>query len=119
MAAATAVSPSLSLDEYLHTVYKPDCDFVDGHLEERNVGELEHGLLQIELGYWFRLHRDEWNIRVVSELRTRVSAQRVRIRTLRSTEPTRAHANRSASPRPCWRLKFFRPKIVSPEFSSG
>ncbi len=79
MAAATVLSPQLSLDEYLHTVYKPDCDFVDGHLEERNMGELEHGLLQIELGYWFRLHRDEWNIRVVSELRTRVSAQRVRI----------------------------------------
>ena len=79
MATATAVTPLLSIDEYLHTMYHPDCDFVDGHLEERNVGELEHGLLQIELGYWFRLHRDEWNIRVVSELRTRVSAERVRI----------------------------------------
>ena len=74
--AATVVTPLLSLDEYLHTVYKPDCDFVDGHLEERNLRELEHGLL---LTYWFRLHRDEWNIRVVPELRTRVSAHRVRI----------------------------------------
>ena len=79
MATASVVTPLLSLEEYLHTMYHPDCDFVDGHLEERNLGELEHGLLQIELGHWFRLRRDEWNIRVVSELRTRVSAQRIRI----------------------------------------
>ncbi len=79
MAATTVVTPLLSLDEYLHTVYRPDCDFVDGHLEERNWGELEHGLLQGELFHMFRLHRDEWNIRVVPELRTRVSASRIRI----------------------------------------
>jgi len=69
----------LSLEEYLHTSYRPDCDFVDGQIEERNVGETKHGLLQIELGFWFRSRRDEWKIRVISELRTRVSKNRVRI----------------------------------------
>jgi hypothetical protein len=30
--------PSLvSVEEYLHTDYEPDCDFVDGVLVERNV----------------------------------------------------------------------------------
>ena len=77
--AANVISPLLSLEEYLHTTYHPDCDFVDGHLEARNLGEPGHGLLKIELGYWFRLHRDEWNIRVASELRTHVAAERVRI----------------------------------------
>lgn len=80
MAAATQPVPALfTLDQYLHTSYRPDCDFVDGLIEERNVGELKHSLLQIELGYWFRLHRTEWNVRVMGELRTLVSASRVRI----------------------------------------
>jgi len=70
---------TLTLDEYLHTVYHPDCDFVDGHIEERNMGETAHGLLQVELAFWFRLHKAEWGIRVISELRTRVGPDRVRI----------------------------------------
>ena len=32
----------VSLEEYLRTHYEPDCDYVDGELEERNTGELEH-----------------------------------------------------------------------------
>jgi Uma2 family endonuclease len=80
MAAATQTVPALlTLEEYLHTAYHPDCDFVDGHIEERNMGDLKHSLLQVELSFWFRLRRDEWNIRVMSELRTRVSTTRVRL----------------------------------------
>jgi len=32
---ATA-APVISVEEYLSEVYEPDCDYVDGHLEERN-----------------------------------------------------------------------------------
>jgi Uma2 family endonuclease len=79
---ATAVAPVpvfISLDEYLRTVYHPDCDFVDGHLEERNVGDTLHSLLQAELAVWFGSRRRDWNIRVMTELRTRVSDDRVRL----------------------------------------
>jgi Uma2 family endonuclease len=80
MAAATQTVPALlTLEEYLQTAYHPDCDFVDGHLEERNLGDTRHSLLQMQLGFWFISHRNEWNVRVMSELRTRVSAARVRI----------------------------------------
>ena len=79
MAAAIQTVPDLlTMEEYLHTSYRPDCDFVDDHVEERNVGELEHGLLQMEFGFWFRSHK-EWKVRAVSEFRTRVSEKRVRI----------------------------------------
>ena len=30
----------ISVEDYLATAYEPDCDFVDGHIEERNVGEV-------------------------------------------------------------------------------
>src|SRR5580704_12261637 len=29
----------ISVEEYLASSYKPDCDYVDGHIEERNLGE--------------------------------------------------------------------------------
>jgi Uma2 family endonuclease len=75
---ATA-STLISIEEYLRTGYRPDCDFVDGQIEERNVGERDHNRLQIVLGAWFLAHEKEWNIYVLPEQRTRVSSSRVRI----------------------------------------
>ena len=79
MAAAVQPVTSLTLEEYLHTAFHPDCEFVDGRLEERNVGEYEHSTLQIAIGAWFFVHRAEWKIRVASGYRTRVSPSRVSI----------------------------------------
>lgn len=80
MAAATQTVPRLlALEDYLDASYHPDSDYVDGHLEERNVGEYEHSTLQIALGAWFFNRRSEWKIRVASEYRTRVSPFRIRI----------------------------------------
>ena len=76
---AAAPLPLITLEEYLHTDYRPDCDFVDGYLEERTLGELAHSTLQAELCYYFRQHREDWHVKVLSELRTRVSSSRVRI----------------------------------------
>ncbi len=69
----------MTLEQYLRTSFRPDCDFVDGHIEERNVGETTHSLLQVEIGFWFRSRRSEWNVRAMTELRTRVGTSRVRI----------------------------------------
>ncbi len=41
-----AISTLISVAEYLSTSYRPDCDYVDGELLERNSGELEHARLQ-------------------------------------------------------------------------
>lgn len=32
-----AASLAVSVDEYLHIMYRPDCDYVDGEVIERNV----------------------------------------------------------------------------------
>jgi len=34
----------VSVREYLTTSYRPDCDYVDGRIEERNVGEYDQGI---------------------------------------------------------------------------
>ena len=53
MSTATLVS----VDEYLATSYRPDCDFVDGVVIERNLGTKDHSKLQGEIFAWFRDRR--------------------------------------------------------------
>lgn len=75
MATATLVS----VGEYLKTGYRPDVDFVDGRIEERNLGEYDHANLQGILIFWLMRQQHEWNIRVLPEQRVRVSPTRFRI----------------------------------------
>ncbi len=74
-----ATATQLSIDEYLDTSYRPDCDYIDGHLEKRNVGKFDHSNLQAVLVAFLFNHQREWNIRVLPEQRLRVSPTRVRI----------------------------------------
>jgi hypothetical protein len=37
---------AVPLREYLNTSYRPDCDYLEGELLERNVGEWDHARLQ-------------------------------------------------------------------------
>jgi Uma2 family endonuclease len=81
MARAEAVSSVtiISVEQYLSTSYRPDCDYVEGEVRERNVGEYEHGRLQALLTIWFGNHERDWNIRVIVEQRIRVASRRYRI----------------------------------------
>jgi Uma2 family endonuclease len=75
---ATA-STLISIEEYLRTSYHPDCDYVDGQIEERNVGEREHARLQAILSAWFFNHETAWSVETLVEQRIRVGPRRVRI----------------------------------------
>ena len=68
-----------SLADYLRNSYRPDCDYVDGEVQERNLGEFDHAAIQGLLVVWFGQHRQEWGLRVLPEMRIRVSETRVRI----------------------------------------
>ena len=72
-------TPQTSLSDYLRTSFHPDCDFVDGEVQERNLGEFDHAAVQGLLTIWFGQHRQEWELHVLPEIRIRVSANRVRI----------------------------------------
>jgi hypothetical protein len=69
----------LSVEEYLATSYRLDCDYVDGEVLERNWGEKDHAILQGALTFLFHTHRDEWKVDVFPELRVQVKATRFRI----------------------------------------
>ncbi|MBI5086436.1 MAG: Uma2 family endonuclease [Acidobacteria bacterium] len=73
-------SPVLvSVGEYLATSYRPDCDYIDGELVERNMGEKDHSALQTELVTWLNSRKNDLGIRVFVEQRVRISASRFRI----------------------------------------
>ena len=74
-----ATGTLVSVEEYLHTSYRPDCDYVDGVVEERNVGEYEHSSLQMGIGAYFFYRQKAWNIRVLTEQRVQVKKTRFRI----------------------------------------
>ena len=67
------------VEEYLRTSYDPDCDYVDGVVVERNVGERDHARLQMMLAAYLHTRRREWGIHVYPEQRVQVSATRFRI----------------------------------------
>jgi len=73
--ATTAVS----IEEYLSTDYELDCDYVDGELQERNLGEIDHSRLQVAVGAHFFNRRKEWGISVCTALRVQVAPRRFRI----------------------------------------
>ncbi len=79
MQMASLTTPDFSIEQYLRTPYSPDCDFIDGTVEDRNSGELDHANLQTAIAAWFRHHQQAWNIYSFVELRVRISPTRVRI----------------------------------------
>jgi Uma2 family endonuclease len=74
-----ATATHITLEQYLKTTYEPDADYIDGEIEERNVGEYDHSIVQMALLLWFHRKAKEWKIRVVQEQRIRLTPTRVRI----------------------------------------
>lgn len=74
--AATTV---LSLEEYLQTSFSPAFEYVEGQLEERNMGSYEHARLQLLIGAWFAQMGKGWNVQGVTGQRTRTLQSNVLI----------------------------------------
>ena len=75
MAARTLIS----VEEYLRTSYRPDCDYVDGEVLERNVGETDHSWLQTMVSAYLVARRAQWGITVLVEQRVQVTSTRFRV----------------------------------------
>lgn len=55
-----ATSTLVPLNEYLQTIYRPDCDWICGEVRERNIGETPHASVQTFLAFLFLSHEEEW-----------------------------------------------------------
>jgi Uma2 family endonuclease len=70
---------TVSVEEYLSTVYEHDREYVEGELIERNVGDFEHSaLLGILIGMLSGQRRAA-GIHIFPTLRVQVSARRFRV----------------------------------------
>lgn len=69
----------IPVEVYLTSVYRPDCDYVDGEVLERNLGEREHSFIQGALVAYFFSRRKTWNLEVYPEQRVQVKDRRYRI----------------------------------------
>jgi Uma2 family endonuclease len=79
MATQPVFDKPVSVEEYLSTVYEHDCEYVDGVIEERDLGEFEHAFLQLFLGSIFVAHRTEWGVVAVSEQRVQTQVNHFRV----------------------------------------
>jgi Uma2 family endonuclease len=69
----------VSVEEYLHTSYSPDCDYVDGAIVERNVGETDHSDCQGRIYAYFLNRSRQLRVYPLVEQRVQVSRTRFRI----------------------------------------
>jgi len=74
-----AASTQISVEEYLRTTYRPDCDYVDGEVRERNVGERDHSEPQAVVAAYFYNRKAQWRICALTEQRVQVIDRRFRI----------------------------------------
>jgi Uma2 family endonuclease len=74
-----AIGTLVSVEEYLHKNYRPDCDYVDGELQEGNLGELDHSGTQGEILFCLPSRYPRLRGRLLPEQRVQVKATRFRV----------------------------------------
>ena len=75
----STTSMLVSVDEYLATAYRPDCEYLEGELRERNLGERLHSLVQAYLVRIFGVNGRHWKIWAQPEQRVQVAPERYRV----------------------------------------
>lgn len=76
MATAPGLIP---IEEYMHTSYSPDCEYIDGIIVERNVGLGRHSFTQGKIVACLENVISQKDLMAFLALRTQVSPTRVRI----------------------------------------
>ena len=70
----------MDVEEYLHTNFDgPDCEYLDGEVVERNMGEIPHGDVQLNLAAALRRLRAQFGVRVITEIRIQINPRRFRV----------------------------------------
>ena len=69
----------ISVEDYLASAYEPDCDYVDGHIEERNMGEVTHARLQLRIGSYLLTRYESEGLVAMTEVRVQVRPARFRV----------------------------------------
>ena len=74
-----ATATHIPVSEYLATSYRPDRDYIDGEVRERNLSERPHAALQGVLFALFHANRKAWKVTPLLEQRVQVKTERYRV----------------------------------------
>lgn len=74
--ATVPASPIVSAEEYLNSSYRPDVEYVEGHLVKRSVPTYLHSMLQAILIAYFRQFEKDYKFKALPELRTQIVERR-------------------------------------------
>jgi Uma2 family endonuclease len=77
--AGSSSSKGMPVEEYLRTSFDPDCEYVDGEVLDRNVGEKGHSKVQWRLIVWFAKHGQALGVFALQEWRFKVTDRHYRI----------------------------------------
>ena len=70
----------MDVEEYLKTGFDgADCEYLDGEVVERNMGELPHGRLQKRLINWLTQLEARLGLEIIPEIRIQIHARRYRV----------------------------------------
>jgi Uma2 family endonuclease len=76
---ATTTSRLISVEQYLKTMYRPDREYIDGVLEKRNLGEVDHGIVQTRLAHFFMGLFKESGMHPITDVRMKLREGKYRI----------------------------------------
>jgi Uma2 family endonuclease len=76
---ATPEVVHIPLEQYLAADYRPDREWIEGELRDRDVGTWEHARVLALLAAWLGQHEDQWGVVGTLCHRVQVSPNRVRI----------------------------------------
>jgi Uma2 family endonuclease len=74
-----AIATQMSVEEYLRTSFDPDCEYVDGEVLDRNVGELDHGWLQRALLFYIMSREKQLGVVIIQEQRLQLNKKHYRV----------------------------------------
>jgi Uma2 family endonuclease len=74
-----AVTTQVSVEEYLRTSYAPDCEYVDGEVLDRNVGELDHGSVQKAVLVYVAALEKKLGVFIIQEQRLQLNPRHYRV----------------------------------------
>jgi Uma2 family endonuclease len=70
----------MDVDEYLHTSFDgPDCEYLDGEVVARNLGEKPHSRIQARFIFLLMQLESTLGIQVLPEIRVPIAARRFRV----------------------------------------
>jgi len=76
MATQTVSKSQVSVEDYLSMVFEHDCEYIDGVIRERALGDFEHCFLQGLLCSIFFNHRSDWRVVSLPEQHIRITPTR-------------------------------------------